>query len=218
MRAPHNSLSNYYARRVSEYEEIYKRPERQDDLRRLEEKISSSFPDQNVLEIACGTGYWTQFISRRARSILAIDHSREVLEVAKQKNYGDCSVRFQQGDAYSLKGLSTGCTAGFCGFWWSHIPLSRIDDFLAGLHSIVEKGARIIFIDNIYVQGTSTPISKRDEAGNTYQIRRLSDGSEHEIIKNFPSDSELKRYFSGFAANLHIERLSYYWILEYNAT
>ena len=68
--ATNTSMINYYARRALEYERVYERPERQTDLRNLEQVTAEAFPGLRVLEVACGTGYWTQFAARSAASIL----------------------------------------------------------------------------------------------------------------------------------------------------
>ena len=72
-----------------------------------------------------------------------------------------------------------------------------------------------MFIDNAYVEGSSTPISRADEQGNTYQLRRLDDGSTHEVLKNFPTESELVLAVDGLAAKVRVEFLRYYWVLSY---
>jgi len=72
-----------------------------------------------------------------------------------------------------------------------------------------------VFIDNAYVEGSSTPISRTDEHGDTYQIRRLDDGSTHEVLKNFPTESELRAAVDGLATEVRVEFLRYYWILSY---
>jgi hypothetical protein len=41
-------------------------------------------------------------------------------------------------------------------------------------------GARVVMLDNRYVSPSSTPLSRQDEHGNTYQQRSLDDGSVHE--------------------------------------
>ncbi len=55
-------------------------------------------------------------------------------------------------------------------------------------------------LDNKYVTGSSTPISRTDAHGNTYQNRPLKDGSTHEVLKNFPSHLQLQsvaeKYFT----------------------
>jgi demethylmenaquinone methyltransferase/2-methoxy-6-polyprenyl-1,4-benzoquinol methylase len=70
-------------------------------------------------------------------------------------------------------------------------------------------------VDNIYVEGSSTPIARKDGDGNTYQMRRLEDGSEHEVLKNFPSRDSVARRLDGRGMNLVWTELAYYWIAEY---
>lgn len=38
------------------------------------------FEDKRVLEVACGTGFWTQFVTKVSTHITAIDFSNEVLK------------------------------------------------------------------------------------------------------------------------------------------
>jgi len=216
MTSVQSNMINYYAQRASEYERIYHRPERQSDLKELQAMIETAFRDHVVFEVACGTGYWTQFIARQAKSILANDYNSEVIKIAQQKDYGSCRVDFRKSDAYSLSNIKAGFSAGFSGFWWSHIPKGKLQDFLKIFHSKLRHGAPVVFIDNTYVERNSTPISRKDNEGNTYQIRKLEDGSEHEVLKNFPSDQELYETLSSFTSDLSILRLRYFWMLEYN--
>ena len=76
----------YYKERAPIYDRVYKYPERQTDLRFIEEYIPKQFSGLKVLEIAAGTGYWTQFLTTEASSILATDATKEALEeLAKRK-------------------------------------------------------------------------------------------------------------------------------------
>jgi SAM-dependent methyltransferase len=208
-------LIDYYARRAPEYERIYRRPERQQDLRKLEQLVAQAFCDHDVLEIACGTGYWTQFIAKQAKSILATDCSREVMNVARDKCYTPCTVSFVESDAYSLKNVEGTRSAGFSGFWWSHIAKAKLAIFISALHSKLDDHALVVLIDNRYVEGNSLPISRRDAERNTYQMRRLADGSEHEVLKNFPTKAELTEQLAPYADDLEIEFLTYYWLAKY---
>jgi hypothetical protein len=108
-------------------------------------------------------------------------------------------------------------TGGLSAFWWSHIAKASIRDFLRRFHRVLAPGARVGFIDNVYVEGSSTPISRTDERGDTYQIRRLDDGSAHEVLKNFPTESELLSALEGLAEDPRAEFLQYYWVLSYVA-
>lgn len=208
-------LTRYYALRAQEYDRIYDKPERQQDLRTLEQKVTQFGVGNHVLEIACGTGYWTQFLCRQASSVTAVDYNQEVLDIASSRDYADNSVYFIRDDAYSLNQLNDQFDAAFVGFWWSHVPLQRIEEFLQALHAKLKPGARICIVDNRYVEGSSTPVSHRDGAGNSYQIRPLDDGSRHQVLKNFPSAADLAQQFSGVASSLQVTELAYFWLAEY---
>jgi ABC-type multidrug transport system fused ATPase/permease subunit len=77
------NLESYYARRAAEYEKIFDKPERQADLARMRADIPALFKDERVLEIACGTGYWTPLIAAQARSVVALDYNKETLAIAR---------------------------------------------------------------------------------------------------------------------------------------
>jgi SAM-dependent methyltransferase len=215
MNQKNTSMIEYYAKRAYEYEKIYEKPERQDDLAMLKELLSDSFGGKKVLEVACGTGYWTQFVAKSAKSIFASDANREVLEIARTKSFGICKVEFAEDDAYCLKKAICHYDAGFHAFWWSHIPVQRIAEFLKTFHSKLISGAKVIMIDNKFIEGNSTPISRHDEDGNTYQIRSLKDGSRHEVLKNFPSSGDIQNQLKNFATDIKIQLMDYYWVAEY---
>ena len=69
-------------------------------------------------------------------------------------------------------------------------------------------------LDNLFVEGNSTPIAHRDSDGNTFQCRRLDDGSEHDVLKNFPSEAELRADVAAFGQNVQFTALEYYWLLS----
>jgi ubiquinone/menaquinone biosynthesis C-methylase UbiE len=208
-------MEAYYARRAAEYEKIYAKPERQADLARMREDIPALFKGERVLEIACGTGYWTPLIAAKAESVLALDYNAETLAIARSKAYQNANVRFERGDAYALPEWKEKFSASYAGFWWSHVPLARLDAFLEGLHRRLERGARVAFMDNLYVEGSSTPLSRRDPDGNTYQQRRLDDSSSHEVLKNFPTAGEMRQRLGRFGTDVGFKEYEYYWVATY---
>jgi SAM-dependent methyltransferase len=210
-----SSLEKYYAARAAEYDLVYQKPERQPDLKKLEFLLKQEFSGLDVLEIACGTGYWTQFIAQTARKILATDYNPETIEIARNRAYRKCIPEFALADAYLLTGVRRDFSAGFCGFWWSHIPKDKRRDFLEVFHSHLIPGAKAIMIDNLFVEGSSTPVSKSDSQGNTYQLRKLRDGSIHEILKNFPSKAEIENDLDGLAREIQVTFFDYNWMVNY---
>ena len=209
------TIEAYYARRAAEYEKIYAKPERQADLARMRKDIPALFTGERVLEIACGTGYWTPLIAEQARSVLAIDYAEETLAIARTKKYPKSNVRFEQADIYALPEWPEKFSACYGGFWWSHVPLGKLDLFLDGLHRRLQAGARVAFMDNTYFEGSSTPVSRRDTDGNTYQARRLDDGSSHEVLKNFPTAAEMRARLGRVGTDVEFRQYTYYWLATY---
>ncbi len=210
------SMRDYYARRAGVYERVYFKPERQAELRAIEAWLPLCFGGRRVIEVACGTGWWTAHGARDCASWLATDLNPETMAIARTKPLPPDKVRFATVDAYTLAGLE-GQTfdAAFAGCWWSHVPLARLPGWLQLLHAHLEPGARVVMLDNRFVQGQSTPISRRDAEGNTYQLRELDDGSVHEVLKNFPRAEDAIAALGPKARDARWITHEHYWILSY---
>jgi ubiquinone/menaquinone biosynthesis C-methylase UbiE len=208
-------LVDYYRRRASEYEAIYAKPERQADLAYLSKEIPERLRGASVLEVACGTGYWTERVARSAAKIVATDVAEEPMRIARSKTYPGGVVRFELADAYALDPRLGRFDAGLAVFWWSHVPRERVAEFLDSFHRCLTDGARVLFMDNVYAEGSSTPVCEVDSQGNTYQMRQLADGSRLRVLKNFPSEDELRERLLPYATSFAFEALQYYWLAEY---
>jgi demethylmenaquinone methyltransferase/2-methoxy-6-polyprenyl-1,4-benzoquinol methylase len=210
-----DDVAAYYAARAREYERIYEKPERQADLATLRARVTRMFAGRRVLELACGTGWWTQVIAPAAIEVTALDVGEEVLAIARAKDLPAGKVTFLKASAYEIPDCGRRHDGLFAGFWWSHVRREDLDRFLGAAVAAVAPGALVAFIDNRYVEGSSTPVSRRDAQGNTYQVRRLDDGSEHEVLKNFPGEGELIRRVSRCGWGANVELLQYYWLLSF---
>ncbi len=209
------AMADYYVQRAAYYERVYHKPERQTDLRTMEAWLPGVFEGRRVLEIACGTGWWTPHGAARAASWLATDLNPETMAVAQRKPLPAC-VSFEAVDAYTMAELGARTfDAAFTGCWWSHVPLARLPGWLELLHARLEPGAVVVMLDNSYVQTSSTPISRRDAEGNSYQNRTLDDGSVHEVLKNFPTPEEAFSMLGPRAREPRWIAHEHYWILQY---
>jgi len=92
-------MTAYYARRAAEYERVYAGPRWQDDLAVLRPRVADFFVGRRVLEIACGTGFWTERAAERARDVHATDLNEDTLALARAKIYA-APVTFERRDAY----------------------------------------------------------------------------------------------------------------------
>lgn len=206
------SLGDYYAGRAFEYDEVYRKPERQADLARLKQLLPPLVAGKKVLEIAAGTGYWTQVLATTAAGITATDINAETTAIAAQRDYGPAPVSLRTADAYQLDAVPGDFDLVFCGFWWSHIVRADIPRFLAGVRARTGPGTVLVLVDNRYVPGSSTPISRTGAGGDTYQRRQLSDGREFEVVKNFPSREQLAADLDSAATGFSWTELEYYWV------
>ena len=208
-------MKAYYKERAPVYDEVYSYPERQEDLRFLEEYIPGQFEDRDVIEVAAGTGYWTQFIAPRSRSILATDANTEVLREMERRSIGN-SVQKQVVDAYSIDELPGTYNGAFAGLWLSHVPKQKIPEFLGKVHQLLCPQATVMFIDNSVAQCTRLPLSHADEDGNTYQDRTLENGKTYRVLKNFPTQSELMEVAGKLGTDHKFIELEHFWLFQYS--
>ena len=78
-------LVDYYRRRAREYEAIYAKPERQTDLAFLKKHIAERLAQRRVLEVACGTGYWTVLVTRLAAKVVATETNEARINSAAEQ-------------------------------------------------------------------------------------------------------------------------------------
>lgn len=208
-------LQAYYAARAREYDRVYEKPERQHDLRALEAWLPGVFAGRRVLELACGTGWWTRLLAPVAQAVTAVDTAEETLEIARVRCAALGRVRFVQGDAYEPPVEWGEVDACFAGFWWSHVPRARLGAFLSSLHARLPPGSPVVFLDNRYVEGSSTAVGAADAAGDTWQLRSLADGSVHRVLKNFPGEGELRAAVASVDPAPCLHLWHHYWALTY---
>ncbi len=214
-----DKLVEYYRKRAGEYEEIYdwRDPDRQREQGLLSIAIRDSLRGRDVLEVACGTGWWTRILSESAKSIMATDLSDEVLAIAREKKNG-CPVTFRREDAYNLSFEDDSFNGGLAFSWFSHIPHNLIDTFLIEFHRVLAEGSRIFIADNAYIQGIGGKSVGKEGDPNTYKIRSLKDGGVFTIVKNYFSVKDLVeifgRHVEGFREN-NVMHGKCFWYVDY---
>ena len=172
---------------------------------------------KDVLEIACGTGNWTQVLSKRANKVLAIDFSEPHLIEARKKDYKKDNVVFKIADAYTLDGVDKNFNLGFAADFWSHMPKSKVRGFVETLHSKLLPNSKVIVLDMLPRKELDEMFSHMDQEGNIIQKRKLPNGKEYRVIKNFPTKEELFGYIKSYAFDVNYfeddELLR--WVLSY---
>lgn len=205
-------MAAYYARRSNFDEEDVENPDAMDALDEIMDKLRELMSGQRVLELACGDGYWTDELAEYAEAVLATDINQNLLEQAKTRDLPEDIVQFALADALNpqVEGDFSAC---FAGFWWSHVRREQQADVIAHLSRIVGKDGLLVLVDNSYVESEKTTIARTDAEGNTYQIHALPDGERYEIVKNFPTDSALRKRLGPLLRDMRIHRFEHYWML-----
>lgn len=207
----------YYAARAREYEgtTAYVKPSSAAVTAAIRARYQLELEGHDVLELACGPGYWTEAVSLTARSILATDRDPNLVSMVRERLVDKANVRCQVADAYTLTGVVGPFTAAFANFWWSHIPRADLQGFLATLHARLSPGALVMFMDDLrYYHGGERTV---DADGNVIEERRLRNGTPYRIIKNFPSQAEVIGALGGCAEQIDYRPFAAlgYWIVSY---
>lgn len=207
-------LVTYYRLRAQEYDKVYLRPERQDDIRAIGSWLSAAVAGRRVLEVAAGTGYWTPIMAATAESVVATDINPETVAIAKARDYPSDNVEFRIADAYAPDAVSGDFDCVFAGYFLSHVPRDRVAPFMQSVVERAGSGGRVLMVDNLYVDDSNLPITRTDPDGNTYQTRQLDNGETFEVLKNFYDAEELEQLAATYATTFDVRLLTYYWLLQ----
>lgn len=180
------SQADYYRQRAAEYDATA-----YGDVvaarARIARIIAEMHPAGTVLEIACGTGLWTEALAGVADTVTALDVAPEALAIARDRSPSR-RVTFEVADVFSWE-AATRFDVIFFSAWLSHVPMTRFEQFWQMLRGLLAEGGRVLFVDE--------PVENRDKEkylpdGDEIVERRLRDGSSFRIIKNFIDPERLE--------------------------
>src|SRR5919202_739009 len=102
-------------------------------------------PFEQVLELACGPGLWTQALLAIGREITAVDAAPGMLGINARK-VGNTRVRYQCADLFTWE-PDQQYDLVFCAFWLSHVPPNALDAFLDRVRRAVRPGGYLVIVD-----------------------------------------------------------------------
>lgn len=212
------TLFEYYNKKAEEYEEVYRRndPQRLKEQEIIKQYIIDHFKGREVLELACGTGYWTEYLVTVAKHVVAIDQSEEMLAIARNKLAEKTNITFEKRDAYDPPKKTpefTGCMANFL---LSHIPRKELDGFLETVHSRLSNDAFVMLVDSNYQEGKGGLLVKQEGKDDTWKRRKLNNGEEYDVLKNYFTKQELENIFQKYTDKLELHYLTNFWIVGYH--
>jgi ubiquinone/menaquinone biosynthesis C-methylase UbiE len=212
----------YYRARASEYDEWFMRLGRYNhgpevdtgwfaEVRELASVLAEFKPEGRVLELACGTGWWTEQLAAYADSITAVDASPEVLALNRSRLGGRASkIKYVQADLFTWK-PDEKYDVAFFSFWLSHVPPEKFAGFWETVSAALAPGGRVFFIDSL-PSITSTAANQPIEAENTLMQRKLNDGREFTIYKIFYEPADLTQQLGALGWQVTVGRTPQYFL------
>jgi SAM-dependent methyltransferase len=202
-------MRSYYAARAPRMQYDRLTPRVQAVLDEYAAFLREDLRDRRVLEVACGTGCWTEHVVRAAAHVHATDVVPEMLALARPRAYARGNVTHARTDAYTLEEVERGWNGGFHFQWIAHVSKSRLAEFLRAFHAKLAPGAVVVCGDNLD-WGTDP-----DEDGNLYQWRELPGQPRYRIIKNCPSEAELDALLAPWSSSVVHRRFAGDWFVRY---
>jgi 2-polyprenyl-3-methyl-5-hydroxy-6-metoxy-1,4-benzoquinol methylase len=177
---------DYYRRRADEYD-VTAYGDVAAARARIARLVAEMWPTGRVLEIACGTGLWTEALAGLADTVTAIDAAPEVVEIARDR-VRSANVSFQVADVFSWA-PDTRFDVIFFSAWLSHVPTRQFEQFWQSLGVLLAEHGRVLFVDeHVDECDKETYVLGQDEIVE----RRLRDGSTFRVIKNFVDPDRLE--------------------------
>jgi SAM-dependent methyltransferase len=193
--------ARYYAERAEEYDDWFHRRGRYDrgeehnarwraEAETVVRAIVNFAPAGRVLELASGTGLWTQHLARSADSVTAVDASAEMHEVSRRRSFG-APLEYEVADLFAWRPARR-YDVVFFGFWLSHVPPDRFEEFWAMVGDCLAPGGRVLLVDSLY-NGTSPARDEHLEGEEAITMTRaLSDGRRFRIYKVYYRPEQLE--------------------------
>lgn len=190
----------YYRARAAEYDEWFYRTGRYDrgeahrqqwnaEVEIVRSALLAAEPRGKVLELACGTGLWTELLITNADALVAVDASPEMLEICKGR-VGDKRLHCVEADIFNWK-PNERFDFVFFSFWLSHVPQERFADFWIVVESRLAPGGKVFFLDSLFTQDSTARDHDALRHSGTAS-RKINDGREYEIVKVFYEPHKLQ--------------------------
>lgn len=213
---------DYYRARAGEYDEWFLRQGRYDhgeefnrrwfeQAAQVRAALDAFAPRGDVLEIACGTGLWSEHLARHAEHLTAIDSSEEVIAINRQRLEGQGHVSYEQADIFSWQPPKR-YDAIFFSFWLSHVPADCFDSFWQKVRLALKDDGRFFVVDSLYNHTTTANNHVLRGRDSAVQDRKLNDGRSYRIVKIYYEPEELAARLAALGWQSDLKRSADYFL------
>jgi demethylmenaquinone methyltransferase/2-methoxy-6-polyprenyl-1,4-benzoquinol methylase len=156
-----------------------------------------------VLELACGPGAFTAELARHATTVTALDASQQALQ-RNRSTIDRPNVHYVHADLFEWTPTSR-YDLVFFGFWLSHVPPTRFDNFWRIVAACVQDNGRVAFVDEDDRGGADDELRVVD--GIPLSRRTLVRDRKFDVIKLFWNPDELRDRLSTLGWMFNIRRV-----------
>jgi len=210
----------YYKARAEEYDEWFLRKGRYDrgedhtkrwfaEVAHVRQALEAFCAAGNVLELAGGTGLWTQELVGFAKALTVVDSSGETLAInrcrAGEANARAIPLRYIEADLFDWS-PDTKYDVVFFSFWLSHVPVEKFEEFWRLVRNCLAPGGRVFLVDSLYTEDSTAANHKLEGAASTMVLRKLNDGQTFRVVKVFYDPEQLEDSLAGLGWMAKIQR------------
>ena len=209
----------YYEARAPEYDEWrnregryaldeYLRKRWNEAIGEVRHHLAKELRGSSVLEIAAGTGFWTQALARLCTDIVAVDGSRASLALNRARlgqTQHQSQVRLVHADLFSWS-PDRSFDHVFASFWFSHVPFTKLQSQLELCRDSITSGGRILILD-AQDGGLRSEQQGTRRVSDELEVRELNDGTTFQIIKRYYQPDELAERINALGFTSRIRRV-----------
>jgi len=164
-----------------------------------------------MLDLGCGTGHATLRFSRYYKSCIAVDHSLEMLEMAKRnaENQNIHNVKFIRSDVFDYISNCEKFDAVFCIGFLHHLLPSTHNQLISKLKKILNPGGTLFISEPRKMGAYSVPekISEWNESSIAPRLQYSCDAIEPD--EEHIDENELLTILKNF--DFSVVKKSYHW-------
>lgn len=215
----------YYEARAPEYDHWFYREDRYDRGPESTARWNTELDDaratlarggwagRRVLELAPGTGIWTQWLIERGAHVAVVDGSTAMIEQMRAR----LGARATEVDV-TIANLfewrpSTRYEGLFMGFFLSHVPRARLSEFWATIASALAPGGVVGVIDSRRAEESTARDHVLPARGSEISERALDDGRMYRVVKNYYAPADHARAAAAAGIDLTATESAHFFVV-----
>lgn len=204
----------YYCLRAGEYDDAYSRrgqhdrgpslnAQWQEELTRVRRAFDELALHGDIIELAAGTGVWTERLIARARSLTILDGSAEMLAENRVRLGAAASKgAYRVADLFEWRPDRIWDVCVFA-FWLAKVPDDRVEEFLRKVARALQPGGRVCCVDKWAEAEPSTE----------FETRHLNDGRAFTIVDHPRPPSRIIELFGAAGMDVDVQTFGNRFIL-----